>query len=223
MAVQQKVERSTEVAAEVVGIVQGLVVARHAALVVVMDHAQPKPALLLVVPQVFREPAQLLLAEVAVVVLIAVALGHRGVQAGDHELEVVVSVQAPRLVGGEFYARSVPVKSPKHLLEVFPLWPVRPGRFFVVGLAFHEVGRKGIAVDVMVAGDDHHPLAREFQDLGQPGEEVEDIFELLFLSPLGEVTGRDHEVRDKTVLVFQQSQVVTKAREQRIEGSVGLR
>jgi len=39
MAVQQKIKEPTEVTAEVVGIVQGLVVARHAALVVVVHHA----------------------------------------------------------------------------------------------------------------------------------------------------------------------------------------
>jgi hypothetical protein len=108
-------------------------------------------------------------------------------------------------------------------MEVLRLRPVRRVRFFVVGLAFHEVGRAGVPVDVMVAGDDDDAFPRETEDLGQASEESEDIVELLFLSPFGEVAGGNHEVRDKNVPVFQISQVIAKARKQGIEGGVGLR
>jgi len=53
----------------------------------------------------------------------------------------------------------------------------------------------------MVAGDDDDAFPRETEDLGQASEESEDIVELLFLSPFGEVAGGNHEVRDKTAKI----------------------
>ena len=102
--VQQDVELRAERGLEVVGIAQVLVVVGGAAPHVVVDDADTQPLAVDVRVELLGEPAQLTLADPAVVILVEVALAHRRVQARDDEPQIVDGPQAPRPVGGELDA-----------------------------------------------------------------------------------------------------------------------
>jgi hypothetical protein len=83
---------------KVVGVAQVLLIDDRAAHRVVVHRPQPQPAPIPVSGQALGEPAQLLLPDPAIVVSVAVAHDHGGVQAGHHHREVGHLEQRPRLV-----------------------------------------------------------------------------------------------------------------------------
>ena len=112
VTVQQQVDRArpasgvardvmAEDPVQVVGVPQVLVVGDRAPDGVVVDRRQHQPAGVAVGTQLRGEPGQLGLADVAVVVTVAVALRHRGVQARDHHPQVGHLEQGPRPLRGE--------------------------------------------------------------------------------------------------------------------------
>ncbi len=133
------------------------------------------------------KPAQLTLADPAVVILVAVTLAHRRVQPGDNEVELFDLPQGPGLLDGESDAGHVAVEGAEHPQVGLPLARVGLGRLALLGFALLEVGLAELAVDVVVAGDHDDVAARHARAPRQAFEELQRVVELFAQPPLGEV------------------------------------
>lgn len=216
VAVQDQIEVGSEDALQVVGVLEVLVVRHDTTNQVVVDHADPQPAPLLEHPQPVGEPAELGLANPAVVVLVAVALGHGRVQPRHHQPQVGQLEQRPRLVDVEGDRLLAGVEAVEHRLEVLPLRPERRHRLLLARLAVGEIGLARGAADVVVARHHQHPPPRQVQGRRQLLEELPHLLELRRPCPLGEVPGDHHQVRPEPARLRQAPQVLVQPREQRV-------
>jgi hypothetical protein len=178
-------------------------------------HAQPAPYLVLAHPA--GEPFELFPATPSVVVAVAVAVGHGRVQDGNHHRQRRDLDQRPRPLGSELDPADAVVEGVAHRHEVPPLWPVRPQRFAPVALLGAEVPLARLAVHVVLAGHDDHPVAGQRHQGGQLDQERQRPVKLVRHALLGQVARHHHQVRPQPLAVGQPGQVVPQ---RRIPGTV---
>jgi hypothetical protein len=216
VAVQEEVQPRGQDLLQVGGVAQVLVVGHRAPDDVVVQHPDPQPAALLERAQALGEPAELPLPDPAMVVAVAVALGHGGVQPGDHQPQLGQLEQGPRLVDVEADGLLALVEAVEHGCEQLPLGPEGHLGLLLVGFALEEVGLAGGAADVVVAGDDQHPAPGQPQGLAERLQERPHLLELARPGPLGQVAGDHHQVGVEPVGGGQPAQIDVEAREQRV-------
>ncbi len=223
MAVQQQVRQigPPEPPVEIIGVLQVLVAGDRSEHRIVVHRRQAQPTPVPVFGQPIGEPAQLALSDPTVVISVAVALGHGGVQPGHHHREIGHLEQRPRLVRGEAHPLDSLVELLERGGEVLPFRPVRCHRLALICFLTLEVGLAGFEVDVVVAGHDSHPPVGQVHRLGQRGEEPPYLVELAAQAPGGQVTGDHHQVRTQSVVPGQQVQVIVQPPEQDVTGPVG--
>src|SRR5258706_7915436 len=118
---------------------QALFVVLADVLDVVMNDADPEPAVALERFQTIGEPAVLRFSGTAIVHVVAMAFSHRRVDAGDDHLELIDLEERPWLVGGKDEVRLVLVETLKEGSVLFPLWPIGRQRLLIVRFTLFEV------------------------------------------------------------------------------------
>jgi hypothetical protein len=212
VTVQQQVEMPTDDLGKGIGVREVLVVGGGLAPGVVVDYADPGHALY--GAELVGEPAELLDAAPAVVVLFAVAFLHRGVQRGHRQPQVLEAVQPVRPVLGE---RRLAVQRRHERLVMPPLLRVRLPRRRLVPLAVGEVPRAQPPVHVMVARDDDHPLVAELSLLAQRVDERPRLLVLRLLPRLGDVTGEHDQVDRRNALLAEPAKVPDQVARQGVD------
>jgi hypothetical protein len=191
--VQQQVHqaRLAQQPVEVVGVTQVLVVPDRAAHRVVVHGGQPEPAPGPVASEPISEPPQLVLSDPPVVVSVAVALRHGGVQSRHHHSQVRHLEQRPRFVRSERGGFHAVVEVLEGRDELPPLGPVRRDRFGPVALLLGEVRRAGLPVDVVVARHEGDVPPGDLGRLRERRQELGNLPELAPQPPLGQVARDD--------------------------------
>ncbi len=192
--------RLAEHLVELVAVAQVLVVELGAANDVVMDRRQAEPAVVAVPRQVAGEPAELGLADPAVVIIGLVTLGHGRVEAGYDHLQVGHLEQRPGLVWREAGGRRVAVELGEHRRELLPFRPVRRRGQLLGGSLGGEVTLAGRPVHVVVARHDRDMASGQSGGVGQLGQELQYLAEFAGHALLGQIAGDDDQIRAKAVL-----------------------
>lgn len=164
-------------------------------------HAEAQETLLFVRAELLDEGAHLPLAEVGVVILVAVALGDDGVEAGDDQAELRVGKERPGLILREGEVGLALVEAIDELLVEGELGEVRPGGRDVFRRAFGEVGDALVPVDVAAPRYHHDAARRQLDDPQQPTHDLQRALQLVPAPVLAEVAAQDQEVRREAARV----------------------
>jgi hypothetical protein len=179
---------------QVTGLAQARFGGKRASRDIVMERPEPEPPVFPPLGEPGREPAELPCADLPVVISLAVAVGHPGVQPGHHHGQVLHLEQCPWLVRRERDAAGVRVEVAERVRVMLPLRPVRRGGLTARALFLQEVGLAGQPVHVMVARHDRYVLSRYLRLLGQRPDERGGLRELHRQRVLGEVPCHEEQV-----------------------------